>query len=146
MRSLIKLLAVLFQELTDVKVNIVFGSYHEVDSSEIAFRICGSMALKEAARASGAIILEPIMQVDVNTPEAHMGDVIGDLNRRRGNITGQENLKGSACVVHAEVPLSEMFGYSTQLRSLSSGRAVYSMTPRCFKPVTSKILEELTKK
>lgn len=132
--------------LTDVVVNIVFGSYHEVDSSEIAFRICGSMALKEAARTCKPIILEPIMKVDVTTPEVNMGDVIGDLNRRRGKIVGQENLKGGAVMVHSEVPLSEMFGYSTQLRSLSSGRATYSMEPSHFEPVPAKIQEELTKK
>ena len=132
--------------LTDVKISIVFGSYHEVDSSEIAFRICGSMAIKDAARTCAPIVLEPIMKVDVNSPEAHMGDVIGDLNRRRGKIVGQENIKGSAVVIHAEVPLSEMFGYSTQLRSLSSGRATYSMEPSHFEPVPSKIQEELTKK
>jgi elongation factor G len=132
--------------LTDVKVNIVFGSYHEVDSSEIAFRICGSMAIKDAARTCAPIVLEPIMKVDVNSPEAHMGDVIGDLNRRRGKIVGQENIKGNAVVIHAEVPLSEMFGYSTQLRSLSSGRATYSMEPSHFEPVPAKIQEELTKK
>lgn len=132
--------------LTDVKATIVYGSYHEVDSSEIAFRICGSMALKEAARTCAPIIKEPIMKVDVNSPEAHMGDVIGDLNRRRGKIVGQENLKGNAVVIHAEVPLSEMFGYSTQLRSLSSGRATYSMEPSHFEAVPAKIQEELTKK
>lgn len=132
--------------LTDVKVHIVFGSYHEVDSSEIAFRICGSMSVKEAARTCKPIILEPIMKVDVTSPEAHMGDVIGDLNRRRGKIVGQENLKGNYVAVHAEVPLSEMFGYSTQLRSLSSGRATYAMEPSHFEPVPAKIQEELTKK
>ena len=100
--------------LVDVKVAIVFGSYHDVDSNEMAFKICGSMALKDAARKAKPIILEPIMKVDVTTPEACMGDVIGDLNRRRGQIMGQENHKG-AVIIHAEVPLSEMFGYSTQL-------------------------------
>ncbi len=104
------------------------------------------MALKDAARTCGPIVLEPIMKVDVNSPEAHMGDVIGDLNRRRGKIVGQENIKGNAVVVHSEVPLSEMFGYSTQLRSLSSGRATYSMEPSHFEPVPAKIQEELTKK
>src|SRR5262249_21008989 len=124
--------------LVDVKVAIVFGSYHEVDSSEIAFKICGSMALKEAARKCKPIILEPIMRVDVTSPEAHMGDVIGDLNRRRGQIMGQETHKG-AVIIHAEVPLSEMFGYSTTLRSLSSGRATYVMEPSHFERVPTKI-------
>lgn len=131
--------------LVDVNVNIVFGSFHEVDSNEMAFKICGSMALKEAARKAKPIILEPIMKVDVTTPEAAMGDVIGDLNRRRGQIIGQENHKG-VIIIHAEVPLSEMFGYSTQLRSLSSGRATYVMEPSHFEKVPSKIQEEIIKK
>jgi elongation factor G len=131
--------------MVDIKVAIVFGSYHEVDSSEMAFKICGSMAVKEACQAGGPIILEPIMKVDVNTPEAHVGDVIGDLNRRRGKILGQDTVKG-AVVIHAEVPLSEMFGYSTQLRSLSSGRATYVMEPSYFERVPTKIQEEIMKK
>lgn len=131
--------------LVDVKVAIVFGSYHDVDSSEMAFKICGSMAIKEAARKAKPIILEPIMKVDVTCPEVNMGDVIGDLNRRRGQIMGQENHKG-AIIIRAEVPLSEMFGYSTQLRSISSGRATYVMEPSHFAPVPSKIQEEIIKK
>lgn len=131
--------------LVDVLVDIVYGSYHDVDSSEMAFKICGSMALKEAARKCKPVILEPIMKVDVTTPEAHMGDVIGDLNRRRGQIVGQEMHKG-AVIVHAEVPLSEMFGYSTLLRSLSSGRATYVMEPSHFERVPAKIQEEIIKK
>lgn len=131
--------------LVDVKVAIVFGSYHDVDSSEMAFKICGSMALKDAARKCKPIILEPIMKVDVTCPESHIGDVIGDLNRRRGQIIGQENIKGSV-IVHAEVPLSEMFGYSTQLRSLTSGRATYVMEPSHFERVPTKIQEEIIKK
>lgn len=131
--------------LVDVLVDIVFGSYHDVDSSEMAFKICGSMALKEAARKCKPVILEPIMKVDVTTPEAHMGDVIGDLNRRRGQIIGQESHKG-AVIIHAEVPLSEMFGYSTLLRSLSSGRATYVMEPSHFERVPTKIQEEIIKK
>lgn len=131
--------------LVDVNVDIVFGSYHDVDSNEMAFKICGSMAVKEAARKCKPILLEPIMKVDVTTPEANMGDVIGDLNRRRGQIMGQDNHKGSV-IVHAEVPLSEMFGYSTQLRSLSSGRATYVMEPSHFERVPTKIQEEIMKK
>lgn len=131
--------------LVDVKVAIVFGSYHDVDSNEMAFKICGSMAIKEAARKSKPIILEPIMKVDVTTPETCIGDVIGDLNRRRGQILGQENHKG-AVIVQAEVPLSEMFGYSTTLRSLSSGRATYVMEPSHFERVPTKIQEEIIKK
>lgn len=131
--------------LVDVKVAIVFGSYHDVDSNEMAFKICGSMAVKDAAKKAKPILLEPIMKVDVTTPEQYMGDVIGDLNRRRGQILGQENHKG-AVIIHAEVPLSEMFGYSTLLRSLSSGRATYVMEPSHFEKVPAKIQEEITKK
>lgn len=131
--------------LVDVKVAIVFGSYHEVDSNEMAFKICGSMAVKDAARKSKPIILEPIMKVDVTTPELCIGDVIGDLNRRRGQIMGQESHKG-AVIVHAEVPLSEMFGYSTLLRSISSGRATYVMEPSHFERVPTKIQEDIIKK
>lgn len=131
--------------LVDLIVNIVFGSYHDVDSNEMAFKICGSMALKDAAKKAKPIILEPIMKVDVTTPELAMGDVIGDLNRRRGQIIGQDNHKG-AVIVHAEVPLSEMFGYSTQLRSLTSGRATYVMEPSHFERVPTKIQEEIIKK
>jgi elongation factor G len=131
--------------LVDVCVEIVFGSYHDVDSSEMAFKICGSMALKDAAKKCKPVILEPIMKVDVTTPEANMGDVIGDLNRRRGQILGQENHKG-AVIIRAEVPLSEMFGYSTLLRSLSSGRATYAMEPSHFERVPSKIQEDIIRK
>jgi len=131
--------------LVDVKVRIVFGSYHEVDSNEMAFKICGSMAVKDACKKAKPVLLEPIMKVDVSTPEESIGDVIGDLNRRRGQIVGQENVKG-AVIVHAEVPLSEMFGYSTQLRSISSGRANFTMEPHTFANVPAKIAEEICKK
>ena len=131
--------------LVDVKVAIIYGSYHEVDSNEMAFRICGSMAIKEGARKCQPILLEPIMKVVVSTPEQFMGDVIGDINRRRGKILNQTTLK-AIIIVEAEVPLSEMFGYSTQLRSLSSGRATYTMEPSHFERVPTKIQEEITKK
>jgi elongation factor G len=131
--------------LVDVKVAIVYGSYHEVDSSEMAFKICGSMAIKDAARKSHPIILEPIMKVVVTTPEQFMGDVIGDINRRRGKILNQTTQK-AAVLVESEVPLSEMFGYSTQLRSLSSGRATYVMEPSHFERVPNKIQDEIIKK
>ena len=131
--------------LVDVKVAIVFGSYHDVDSSEIAFKICGSMAVKDAARKCKPVILEPIMKVQVTTPDTALGDVIGDINRRRGKILGQESDK-NLIMVNAEVPLSEMFGYSTQLRSLSSGRASYTMEPSHFERVPAKIQEEICKK
>ena len=131
--------------LVDVKASIVYGSYHEVDSSEMAFKICGSMAIKDAAKKAKPIILEPIMKVVVTTPEDFIGDVIGDINRRRGKIMNQKTLK-TVVVVEAEVPLSEMFGYSTALRSLSSGRANYSMEPSHFERVPVKIQEEIMKK
>ncbi len=131
--------------LVDVIVRIVYGSYHDVDSSEIAFKICGSMSVKDAARKAKPILLEPIMKVDASCPESHIGDVIGDLNRRRGQIMGQENIKG-AVIVHAEAPLSEMFGYSTQLRSLTSGRGNYTMEPSHFSAVPSRLQEEIIKK
>ena len=131
--------------LVDVKVSIIDGSYHEVDSSEMAFKICGSMAVKEAARKCQPIILEPIMKVVVTTPEQFMGDVIGDINRRRGKIMNQTTQK-SVVLVESEVPLSEMFGYSTQLRSLSSGRATYVMEPSHFERVPQKIQNEITEK
>lgn len=131
--------------LVDVKVAITYGSYHDVDSNEMAFKICGSMALKDAARKCQPILLEPIMKVVVTTPDAHVGDVIGDINRRRGRILNQTTTKATI-EIESEVPLSEMFGYSTQLRSMSSGRATYTMEPHAFEPVPRKIQEEITKK
>jgi len=131
--------------IVDTKVRIVFGSYHDVDSNEMAFKICGSMAVKEAARKAKPVILEPIMKVVVTTPEQYMGDLIGDLNRRRGKVLGQQNVKG-AIVITAEAPLSEMSGYSTTIRSLSSGRAAYSMEPSHFEKVPTKIQEEICKR
>jgi elongation factor G len=131
--------------LVDVKVAIVYGSYHEVDSNEMAFKICGSMAVKDGCRKAGPIILEPIMKVVVTTPEASMGDVIGDVNRRRGRIMNQTANKGIV-EVESEIPLGEMFGYSTQLRSITSGRGNYTMEPSHFERVPAKIQEEITKK
>ena len=131
--------------LVDVKVAIVFGSYHEVDSSEMAFKICGSMAVKDAAKSAKPIILEPIMKVVVTTPDSYIGDIIGDINRRRGQIHGQENVKGIVLIT-AEIPLSEMFGYSTELRSCSAGRASYVMEPSHFEKVPANIQEKIMKK
>jgi elongation factor G len=131
--------------LVDVKVAIVYGSYHEVDSNEMAFKICGSMAVKDGCRKAGPILLEPIMKVVVTTPEASMGDVIGDVNRRRGRIMNQTANKGIV-EVESEIPLGEMFGYSTQLRSITSGRGNYTMEPSHFERVPAKIQEEITKK
>ncbi|WP_420421419.1 elongation factor G [Simkania sp.] len=131
--------------LVDVKVSIVFGSFHEVDSNEMAFKICASMSIREAAKTCKPVILEPIMKVVVTTPEDFLGDVMGDINRRRGKIMNQKNERG-VVIFEAEVPLSEMFGYSTTLRSLSSGRATYTMEPSHFERVPSKIQEEIMKK
>ena len=131
--------------LVDVKVDIVYGSYHDVDSNEMAFKICGSMALRECANKCQPILLEPIMKVVVTTPEDHLGDVMGDLNRRRGQIVSQTAVRG-AIEIEASVPLAEMFGYSTQLRSLSSGRATYTMEPSHFEPVPKKLQEEIVAK
>ncbi|MGE5196431.1 MAG: elongation factor G, partial [Anaerolineae bacterium] len=130
--------------LIDVKVFIVYGSYHEVDSSEMAFKICASMAVKEAARKCKPVLLEPIMKVVVTTPEQFMGEIIGDINRRRGKILSQTTQKGTI-LVESEVPLSEMFGYSTQLRSSSTGRATYTMEPSHFERVPAKIQQEIAK-
>jgi len=112
--------------VVDVKVTLYDGSFHQVDSSEMAFKIAGSMAFKEGAPHAGAVLLEPIMAVEVVTPEEYMGDIVGDINRRRGMILGMdENPTGK--IIRAEVPLAEMFGYATDLRSASQGRASYSM-------------------
>ncbi len=129
-------------QMVDVDVKIVYGSYHDVDSNEMAFKICGSMAMRECANKCQPQLLEPIMSVDVETPEDHMGDVIGDLNRRRGKIMNQENTRSGA-KIKAEVPLAEMFGYSTQLRTISSGRATYTMTPSHFEAVPKKLQDEI---
>ncbi|MCL2324378.1 MAG: elongation factor G [Actinomycetia bacterium] len=129
----------------DVAVELVDGSYHEVDSSEMAFKIVGSMAIKEALRKSSPVLLEPVMDVEVVTPEEFMGDVMGDLSSRRGHIEGMEP-RGSAQVVRAKVPLSEMFGYSTDLRSKTQGRAVYSMHFKAYEQVPKSVAEEIAAK
>ncbi len=131
--------------MVDVKVQLVFGSYHEVDSSEMAFKIAGSMALKEAARRANPVLLEPIMDVEVVTPADYMGDVMGDLSSRRGRIGGMEQ-RGDAQVIKATVPLSEMFGYSTVLRSMSQGRAVYSMQFAHYEEVPKSKADEIIAK
>ena len=131
--------------MVDVKVELVYGSYHEVDSSEMAFKIAGSMAIKDGARSAGAIILEPIMKVEVVSPENYMGDVLGDLSSRRGRIGGMTQ-RGEAQVIDATVPLSEMFGYSTRLRSMSQGRAVYSMEFSHYEEVPKSKAEEIINK
>ena len=131
--------------MVDVKATLVFGSYHDVDSSEMAFKIAGSMAVKEAARMANPVILEPVMEVEVVSPSDFLGDVIGDLSSRRGKIGGMTQ-RGDAQVVAADVPLAEMFGYSTQLRSMTQGRAVYSMQFDHYEEVPKSIAEEIITK
>ncbi len=129
----------------DVKVVLYFGSYHEVDSSEMAFKIAGSMCVKEACRKAGLQLLEPIMSVEVVCPDDFISNIVGDLNRRRARILGMEG-RGGAQAVKAEVPLSEMFGYSTDLRSSSQGRATFTMEYKHYSPVPSHIAEGIAKK
>ena len=131
--------------MVDVKVELVYGSYHEVDSSEIAFKIAGSMAVKEGAKRAQPVLLEPLMNVEVVVPDAYMGDVLGDLSARRGKIGGMTQ-RGEAQVIAATVPLSEMFGYSTKLRSMSQGRAVYSMEFAHYEEVPKSKAEEIISK
>src|ERR1700710_2459901 len=113
--------------VVDVKVTLTFGSYHDVDSNENAFRMGGSMAFKDGMRKAKPVLLEPMMAVEVETPEDFMGNVMGDLSSRRGIVQGMEDMIGGGKIVRAEVPLSEMFGYSTSLRSATQGRATYTM-------------------
>jgi len=131
--------------VVDVKVTLYDGSYHEVDSSEMAFKIAGSMAFREAARQAGAVILEPIMNVEDVTPEEYMGDVIGDLNSRRGRIQTMDR-RGNSQVIKAQVPLSEMFGYATDLRSATQGRATYTMQFAHYEEVPKAIAETIIAK
>jgi elongation factor G len=131
--------------VVDVKVQLVYGSYHDVDSSEMAFKIAGSMAFKEAAKQASPCLLEPVMKVEVVSPEAYMGDVLGDLSSRRGKIGGMTQ-RGEAQVISATVPLAEMFGYSTKLRSMSQGRAVYSMEFSHYEEVPKSKAEEIISK
>ena len=128
--------------VVDVRVTLYDGSYHEVDSSEMAFKIAASMAFKEGCRKADPVLKEPIMQVDVNVPEEYMGDVIGDLSSRRGQIQGMEARNGSQAI-SAFVPLSEMFGYATDLRSKTQGRGSYSMSPSHYEEVPKSIMEEV---
>ena len=128
--------------MEDIKVRLVHGSYHEVDSSEMAFKICGSMAFKEAARKCRPVLMEPIMSVEVVTPEDYMGDVIGDINSRRGQMEGME-ARGNAQVIRARVPLSNMFGYVNDLRSRTQGRAMYTMQFSKYEEVPENVAKEI---
>jgi elongation factor G len=131
--------------VVDVKVALFDGSYHDVDSNEMAFKIAGSMCFKEAARKAGAVLLEPIMKVEAVTPDDYMGDVVGDLNRRRGVIQGMDEGPAGK-IVSAEVPLAEMFGYATDLRSMSQGRATYTMEFVKYAEAPANIAEAIIKK
>jgi elongation factor G len=131
--------------VVDVKVTIFDGSYHDVDSNEMAFKIAGSMAFKDGVRKARPVLLEPIMKVEVVTPEDYSGDVIGDLSRRRGQIQGMED-SVSGKVVTAEVPLAEMFGYATSVRSMSQGRATFTMEFAKYLEVPSNVAEAVMKK
>ena len=131
--------------LVDIKAAVYDGSYHEVDSSEAAFKVAGSMGFQEAIKKASPVLLEPIMKVAVTTPEQFMGDVIGDLNSKRGQIEEMGD-RGQVKLVTAKVPLSEMFGYATQLRSMTQGRASYSMEFLHYSDVSPNIAEQIIAK
>ena len=130
--------------VVDVKVTLFFGSYHDVDSNENAFRMAGSMAFKEGCRKADPVILEPMMAVEVETPEDYAGTVMGDLSSRRGMVQGMEDMAGGGGkVIKAEVPLSEMFGYATALRSATQGRATYTMEFKHYAEAPKNIIEAI---
>lgn len=131
--------------VTDVKVTLTDGSFHEVDSSEMAFKMAGSMAFREGIRKGSPVLLEPMMKVEVVVPEEYLGDIMGQLNSRRGNILGMEMRAGNAQAIRAMVPLAEMFGYATELRSGTKGRGVFSMEFDHYAPVSAKVMEEILK-
>ena len=131
--------------MVDVKVNLVDGSYHEVDSSELAFKIAGSIAFKSAAQRAQPVLLEPVMSVEVVAPTEYMGDVIGSINSRRGKIVSLESRPASEAI-HAEVPLSEMFGYATDLRSKTQGRAVFTMTFLSYNALSEDLARDIIQK
>jgi elongation factor G len=128
--------------MVDLKVELIDGSYHDVDSSEMAFKIAGSLAFREAAKKARPVLLEPVEDVEVVVPEEYMGDVIGDLNSRRGHIQGMEPRAG-AQAIRAQVPLATMFGYATDLRSMTQGRATYTMQFSHYSEVPGSIAEEI---
>jgi elongation factor G len=128
--------------MVDVRVTLTDGKYHEVDSSEVAFKIAGSMALQDAVKRAKPVLLEPIFSIEVVTPQEFVGDVIGDLMRRRGNVQGQEP-RGNAMVVTGFAPLAEMFGYATDLRTVTQGRATYTMQFHGYEEVPTNIAEKI---
>ena len=128
--------------MVDVKVNLYDGSYHEVDSNELAFKMAGSLGMKDATSRAGMVLLEPVMQMEVTTPEEYMGDVIGDLGSRRAQIQGSTN-RGNVVIIKALAPLAEMQGYVTILRSMTKGRASSVMLPSHYEPVPNTITEKI---
>jgi elongation factor G len=128
--------------MINIGVSLYDGSYHDVDSSELAFKVAGSLAFQEAAKKANPVLLEPLMEVEVVTPDEYMGDVIGDLSSRRGKITNLEQRAG-ARVIRSLVPLAEMFGYATQVRSMSQGRATYTMQFDRYEEVPKNIADEV---
>jgi len=131
--------------LVDLRVTLTDGSYHDVDSSEMAFKITGSIALKEAVRKASPVLLEPVMDVEAVTPEEFMGEVMGDLSSRRGHIEKMDN-RGTSQIIRAQVPLSQMFGYATDLRSNTQGRATHTMHFLSYQQVPQSIADEIVKK
>jgi elongation factor G len=129
--------------VVDVKVTLFDGSFHEVDSSEMAFKVAGSMAFKDGVMKAGPVLLEPIMQVEVVVPEDYMGDILGNLSARRALIEGMEARIGGVQAIHAKVPLAEMFGYATDLRSRTQGRGAYSMEFEHYAQVSKSVAEEI---
>ncbi len=129
-------------EMVDFRVTLVDGSYHDVDSSEMAFKIAGSMAFKEAAKNANPVILEPIMKVQVIVPEEYLGDVMGDINRRRGQLREMESKDGQQ-TINALVPLAEMFGYATDLRSITQGRGIFTMDLECYSEVPKYVADKI---
>lgn len=131
--------------VVDIRATLTYGSYHDVDSSEMAFKIAGSMCFKEACKKAHPVLLEPIMSVEVVTPEDYMGDVIGNLSSRRGKVEGMEQ-RGNSQVIRSQVPLAEMFGYATDLRSRTQGRATYTMQFNSYQEVPDSIAQEIVKR
>jgi elongation factor G len=132
--------------LQNVRVELIHGSFHDVDSNAMTFEIAGLNGMLEGCRKAKPVILEPIMSIEVVTPDANMGDIIGDLSSRRGRIQEMRPDKGGTQIVRAQVPLAEMFGYATTMRTLSQGRATYSMEPSHYEPVPSHVAEEILAK
>ena len=134
--------ALLNYPVTDIEIKLVDGSFHEVDSSDLAFKMAGSMAFNEGLKKGNSILLEPIMSFEVVTPDEYLGDVIGDLNSRRAKIESIDQ-RGNAKIIKGLVPLGEVCGYATSIRSLTQGRATYTMEPSCYQEVPKNIIEKI---